>query len=53
VSPEERKEIYYFWRTDTVLLERNQYIGQIYQDFIDDGSEKNFFRAVVANFLLE
>ncbi len=53
VDAKEREEIYYFWRTDKVLLERNKYIGQIYQDFLDDPSDKNFFRGIVANFLLE
>ncbi len=53
VSPEERDEIYYFFRTDSILLERNEYIGQIYQNFIDDPSDANFFRGIVANFLLE
>jgi len=53
VDSKEREEIYYFWRTDTTLLERNKYIGQIYQDFIDDPSDKMFFRGIVANFLLE
>jgi len=53
VDSEERNEIYYFWRNDKTLLERNKYIGQIYQNFIDDPSDENFFRGVVANFLLE
>lgn len=53
VESAERDEIYYFWRSDAVLLERNRYIGQIYQDFIDEKSDENFFRALVANFLLE
>lgn len=53
VSSEERDEIYYFWRTNEVLLERNKYIGQIYQDFVDMPSERTFFRGLVANFLLE
>lgn len=53
VDAKERDEIYYFWRTDDVLLGRNKYIGQIYEDFVADQSDKNFFRAVVANFLLE
>lgn len=53
VDSKERDEIYYFWRTDSVLLERNKYIGQIYQDFLDNPSDANFFRGVVANFLLE
>ena len=53
VSPEDRDEIYYFWRNDSILLERNKYIGQIYQNFIDTPNDANFFRGVVANFLLE
>lgn len=53
VDSKEREEIYYFWRTDRILLERNTYIGQIYQDFIDDPSDRMFFRGIVANFLLE
>lgn len=53
VESKEREEIYYFWRTDQVLLERNKYIGSIYQDFIEDPSDANFFRGIVANFLLE
>ncbi len=53
VDSKEREEIYYFWRSDSILLERNKYIGQIYQDFIDSPSDKTFFRGIVANFLLE
>lgn len=53
VDSEEREEIYYFWRNDKHLLTRNEYIGKIYQDFIDNPSDKNFFRGIVANFLLE
>lgn len=53
VDSKERNEIYYFWRDNEILLHRNQYIGQMYQDFIDDPSDDNFFRGIVANFLLE
>lgn len=53
VESKERDEIYYFWRDDKHLLERNEFIGQIYQDFIDDPNEKNFFRGIIWNFLLE
>jgi ribonucleoside-diphosphate reductase beta chain len=53
VESKEREEIYYFWQNDKTLLERNKYIGQIYQDFIDDPNDKTFFRGIVANFLLE
>jgi ribonucleoside-diphosphate reductase beta chain len=53
VESKDRDEIYYFWRTDKTLLERNKYIGQIYEDFVNDPSDKKFFRGIVANFLLE
>lgn len=53
VTPEDRDEIYYFWRTDDILLERNKYIGQIYQNFVDTPNDSTFFRGIVANFLLE
>lgn len=53
VESKERQEIYYYFRNDKILLDRNTYIGQIYQDFIDQPSDKNFFRGIVANFLLE
>ena len=53
VEAKERDEIYYFWRTDDILLKRNKYIGQIYENFIQEPTDKNFFRALVANFLLE
>lgn len=53
VESDEREEIYYFWRTDEMLLKRNTYIGQIYQDFIDKSNDANFFRGIVANYLLE
>lgn len=53
VNSDERDEIYYFWKTDKHLLKRNTYIGQIYQDFIDDPTDDTFFRGIVANFLLE
>lgn len=53
VSSEDRDAIYYYWRDDKILLDRNAYIGQIYQDFIDNPTDHTFFRGVVANFLLE
>jgi hypothetical protein len=53
VSSRDREEIYYFWKSDPTLLKRNKFIGQIYQDFIDEPSDNNFFRAMIANYLLE
>ena len=53
VDSKDRDEIYYFWKTDKHLLERNEFIGWIYQEFIDNPSDKSFFKWVVWNFLLE
>jgi ribonucleoside-diphosphate reductase beta chain len=53
IPSEERDEIYYFWREDKNLLERNQFIGQIYQDFKDKPNDENFFKWIIWNFLLE
>jgi len=53
VSVEEREKIYYFWRDNKILLERNQYIWKIYQDFIDNPNDANLFRTICANFILE
>lgn len=53
IPVEKRDNIYNRWRDDKVLLERNQYIAQIYQDFVDKKDDKNFARVLIANFLLE
>ena len=53
VDAREREKIYYYWRDDKVLLERNKHIGDIYQQFIDDPNDDNFFRGLIGNFLLE
>ena len=50
---EKKDEIYYFWKTDKHLLDRNKFIWDIYQSFIDESNDKNFFKWVVGNFLLE
>lgn len=44
VDSKDRDSIYYFWREDKHLLERNKFIGGIYQEFIDHPNDKNFFR---------
>ena len=53
VPAAKRAEIYDFWRKDPTLFERNKYIAQIYQDFIDNQSDKYFARVLIANFLLD
>ena len=53
VPAHKRDDIYDQWREDEILFERNKYIAQIYQDFIDEKSDKNFAKVLIANFLLE
>lgn len=43
----------YYWRDDPVLLKRNEYIANIYQDFKDNPSDDNFIKVLIANYLLE
>jgi ribonucleoside-diphosphate reductase beta chain len=52
--PKDRKEaIYEFWREDSMLYERNEYVASLYQAFQDEPNDANFWRMVVANYLLE
>ena len=53
VDSNEREEIYYFFKTDKHLRERNEFIGGIYQEFIENPTDKNLFKGFIANFLLE
>ncbi len=53
VDSKDRDEIYYFWRDDKHLLERNTFIWNIYQEFIDHPTDENFFAGIIWNFLLE
>lgn len=53
VPANERDSIYDYWRTDSVLFERISYIANMYQNFLDDPTEDNLHRDIVANYLLE
>lgn len=53
IPADRRNSIYDKWRTDKVLFERNKYIAQIYQDFLDQPSKEQFARTLIANYLLE
>ncbi|MDO5689996.1 MAG: ribonucleotide-diphosphate reductase subunit beta [Tissierellia bacterium] len=52
-SPEERSEILYQWKNDPVLLARNQFIGDKYNDFYYERSAHNLAKTLVANYILE
>ena len=53
LSKETRNYIYDKWREDEVLFERNRYIAEIYQEFIDNSNDKNFAKVIIADYLLE
>lgn len=52
-SPEKRNEILYQWKEDRVLLERNKFIGEQYNKFLEDPTKKNLVRTIMANYILE
>ena len=49
----DREEIYNYWRTNPLLLERNKRIADKYQKFVDNPCEETFKIAVAADFALE
>ena len=49
----DKDKVYDYWRKDNVLFKRNEYIAGIYQEFIDEPSDENFGKIMVADYLLE
>lgn len=52
-SPEKRNEILYQWKNDKVLLKRNKFIGDLYNNFINKPDKKNLLKTIMANYILE
>ena len=52
-SPEKRNEILYQWKEDKILLERNKFIGDLYNNFINNPNRENLLRTIMANYILE
>ena len=52
-TEKERNDVYDFWRTDTVLLDRCENIAKLYQNYIDVPTVENYYIALVADYLLE
>ena len=52
-SPEERDAILFQWKNDPVLLNRNKFIGDLYNAFMNDRSTFQFMKVLVANYILE
>lgn len=52
-SPEERMDILYQWKDDPILLARNKFIGDLYNEFQDKKDHFTFMRTLIANYILE
>ena len=52
-SPYERNEILYQWKTDELLLERNTFIGDCYNDFQENKNDFSLMKTLIANYILE
>jgi ribonucleoside-diphosphate reductase beta chain len=52
-EPQTRNEVLYQWKNDPYLLERNTFIGDLYNEFQRDKSPFTFVRTLVANYILE
>ncbi|WP_160683278.1 ribonucleotide-diphosphate reductase subunit beta [Clostridium sp. C2-6-12] len=52
-SPEKRNEILYQWKDDEILLNRNKFIGDLYNEFINEPTTHNLLKTIMANYILE
>lgn len=52
-EPQERNEVLYQWKEDEYLLKRNEFIGNLYNAFQEEKSEKMLIRTIIANYILE
>ncbi|MEB3308751.1 MAG: ribonucleotide-diphosphate reductase subunit beta [Snowella sp.] len=53
IPSDKRSAVYEFWRTDRVLKERCEFIAGLYQKYVDNPTQENYFIALMADFLLE
>lgn len=51
--PEERQEILYQWKNDEHLLNRNRFIGDLYNDFQEKKDTYQLVKTMIANYILE
>ena len=52
-SPEERMSILYQWKDDELLLARNKFIGEQYNDFYNNRTKYNLVKTAIANYVLD
>ncbi len=53
IPAERRADVYDFWRTDRVLLERCKFVAGIYQKYLDEPTAENYFVSLLADYMLE
>jgi ribonucleoside-diphosphate reductase beta chain len=53
VDAKKQEEIFEYWKTDDVLLERNKFIAEGYQRFIEFKSKEEFVKSLVYDVILE
>ena len=52
-EPQKRNEVLYQWKNDAYLLERNTFIGNLYNEFQEKKDTGTFLKTVIANYILE
>lgn len=52
-SPDERNDILYLWKNDEYLLERNRFIGDLYNEFQVNKDSFAMIKTMIANYILE
>lgn len=52
-SPTKRNEILYQWKYDEMLLKRNKFIGDEYNDFLIHNDAYHLVKTLMANYILE
>ena len=53
IDANRRDEIYQLWRKDAVLKDRCAYIASLYQTYIENPTDENYFVSLLADYLLE
>lgn len=50
---QERTDVLYQWKDDEHLLNRNKFIGNLYNKFQEEKSKENLMKVIIANYILE
>lgn len=51
--PDKRNEILYQWKDDPILLSRNKFIGDLYNEFLENPIPQNLLKTLMSNYILE